>query len=83
MKILVINPGSTSTKMAVFDDETSVLVRNIVHSPDDLAGFDDIEFLEFKADFLGVGARTGEVGGGTGEVTVGDDLVVILDDRTH
>ena len=42
MKILVINPGSTSTKMAVFDDETSVLVRNIVHSPDDLAGFDDV-----------------------------------------
>ena len=42
MKILVINPGSTSTKMAVFDDETSVLVRNIVHSSEDLAHFDDV-----------------------------------------
>ena len=42
MKILVINPGSTSTKMAVFDDETSVLVRNIVHSSEDLASFDDV-----------------------------------------
>ena len=42
MKILVINPGSTSTKMAVFDDETPVLVRNIVHTPEELAGFDDV-----------------------------------------
>ena len=42
MKILVINPGSTSTKMAVFEDETSVLVRNIVHTPEELAQFDDV-----------------------------------------
>ena len=28
--------------MAVFDDETSVLVRNIVHSSEDLAHFDDV-----------------------------------------
>ena len=40
IKSLIINPGSTSTKMAVFDDETPVLVRNIVHTPDDLARFD-------------------------------------------
>jgi butyrate kinase len=37
MKILVINPGSTSTKMAVFEDETPVLVRNIVHSAEELS----------------------------------------------
>ena len=42
MRILVINPGSTSTKMAVFEDETSILVRNIVHTPDELSGFDDV-----------------------------------------
>ena len=49
MKILVINPGSTSTKMAVFDDETPVLVRNIVHTPEELAGFDDvIEQQDFR-----------------------------------
>ena len=42
MKILVINPGSTSTKMAVFDDEKPVLLRNIVHSPEELSHFDDV-----------------------------------------
>ena len=42
MTILVINPGSTSTKMAVYEDDTPVLLRNIVHSPDELAAFDDV-----------------------------------------
>ena len=39
MKILVINPGSTSTKIAVYEDERPVLVRNIRHSVDELAAF--------------------------------------------
>ena len=43
MRILVINPGSTSTKMAVFDDESPVLVRNIVHSPEQLAQFQEAQ----------------------------------------
>lgn len=42
MKILVVNPGSTSTKMAVFEDEMPVLLRNIVHSPEQLAPFNDV-----------------------------------------
>ena len=42
MMILVINPGSTSTKIAVYEDETPVLVRNIVHSPEELSHFDDV-----------------------------------------
>ena len=41
MLILVINPGSTSTKMAVYEDEKPVLLRNIVHAPEDLAPFGD------------------------------------------
>ena len=53
MRILVINPGSTSTKMAVFEDETSVLVRNIVHTPEELAGFDDvIEQQDFRRQLV-------------------------------
>ena len=35
MKILVINPGSTSTKMAVYDYENPVFVRNIAHTAED------------------------------------------------
>ena len=53
MKILVINPGSTSTKLAVFEDETPVLVRNIVHSPEDLSRFDDvIEQQDFRRQLV-------------------------------
>lgn len=39
MKILVINPGSTSTKIAVYEDTTPRLVRNIRHSVEELAPF--------------------------------------------
>ncbi len=40
MKILVINPGSTSTKIAVFDDENEVLSRRIDHPREELDKFD-------------------------------------------
>lgn len=39
MKILVINPGSTSTKIAIFEDTKELMTKNIKHSVDDLAGF--------------------------------------------
>ena len=53
MTILVINPGSTSTKMAVYEDDTPVLLRNIVHSPDELAAFDDvIEQQDFRRQLV-------------------------------
>lgn len=42
MKILAINPGSTSTKIAVFEDETPLLVRNIRHTVDELATFPQV-----------------------------------------
>ncbi len=42
MKLLIINPGATSTKLSVFDDETETLRRNIEHSTDDLAPFEHI-----------------------------------------
>jgi len=38
-RILVINPGSTSTKVAVFEDETPIWEREIVHSKEELARF--------------------------------------------
>ena len=42
MKILVINPGSTSTKIAVYKDEKPVLLRNITHTAEELASFGGI-----------------------------------------
>lgn len=42
MKILVINPGSTSTKIAVYENEIPLLVRNIRHTVEELALFPTI-----------------------------------------
>ncbi|MBP3767677.1 MAG: butyrate kinase [Prevotella sp.] len=53
MKILVINPGSTSTKMAVFNDETPILQRNITHSAEELAPYGDVtEQQEFRRELV-------------------------------
>jgi butyrate kinase len=41
-QILVINPGSTSTKVAVFEDENEILSENIHHSAQQLSHFNDI-----------------------------------------
>lgn len=35
-KILAINPGSTSTKIALYEDENPVFVESITHSPKDI-----------------------------------------------
>ncbi len=40
--ILSINPGSTSTKLAIYRDETPVFVKNIQHTPEELAPFDNL-----------------------------------------
>lgn len=48
-RILVLNPGSTSTKIAVFDGETPLFTRSIEHSPEELAPFDHVtEQYEFR-----------------------------------
>ena len=49
MKILAINPGSTSTKIAVYEDERPVLVRTIRHRVDELARYPRvIDQFEFR-----------------------------------
>jgi len=40
--ILVINPGSLSTKIAVYEDEQPMLLRRIEHTAEELAKFDTI-----------------------------------------
>ena len=42
MKNLVINPGSTSTKVAVFEDENLLINKTIRHSAKKLKRFDDV-----------------------------------------
>ena len=42
MKILVINPGSTSTKLAVYEDNEQVWRKSVFHSAKDLSVFHHI-----------------------------------------
>ena len=41
-KLLIINPGSTSTKMGVYEDEHQVFVEDIPHSVDELQQYDEV-----------------------------------------
>ena len=42
MKVLVINPGATSTKVAVFEEEQELLKKSIVHTAQELESFDRV-----------------------------------------
>jgi butyrate kinase len=53
MKILAINPGSTSTKIGVFHDEKLVMHNTIRHSPEELAPFADaMEQFGYRQDLV-------------------------------
>ena len=51
--ILAINPGSTSTKIAVYQDEKEIFIKNIKHTTEDLAGFSIItDQYEFRKQII-------------------------------
>ena len=41
-KILAINPGSTSTKIAVYTDDKPDFTLSLDHTPEELAQFDQV-----------------------------------------
>jgi butyrate kinase len=52
-KILVINPGSTSTKIGVYEDETPVLVETLRHSAEEIGKYATIfDQYEFRKDVI-------------------------------
>jgi len=52
-KILSVNPGSTSTKFAVYEDEKLVCLHTIRHSADDLKPFQSLlEQHEFRKNLM-------------------------------
>ncbi|MBQ4548945.1 MAG: butyrate kinase [Bacteroidales bacterium] len=52
-KLLIINPGSTSTKVAVFQGKECVFKKNIKHSAEDIAPFEHIaEQYHFRKDVI-------------------------------
>lgn len=63
MKVLVINPGATSTKISVFDETEEISKTNITHSADDLRPFGKV--VEQKDYRLGlISAAISEMGFG-------------------
>ena len=53
MEILVINPGSTSTKIAIFEEETVIYSETIHHEPADLAPFSCVlEQLDYRKGLI-------------------------------
>ena len=52
-RLLVINPGSTSTKIGVFDNENPILVETLRHSTEELLPYKTIfEQFDFRKDVI-------------------------------
>ncbi|MCK4654839.1 MAG: butyrate kinase [Candidatus Cloacimonetes bacterium] len=53
MRVLVINPGSTSTKIAVFESEKEIYLKNIKHSSEKISKYDKItDQYKFRKDTI-------------------------------
>lgn len=51
--ILVINPGSTSTKVAIFKEEANVIQKDLSHSPEELDKYTKItDQFEYRKDII-------------------------------
>lgn len=59
--LLVMNPGSTSTKLGIYEDDTQVLVKTLRHSSEELKGYRRVaDQFQFRLDaILGVLAAEG------------------------
>ena len=52
-KLLIINPGSTSTKIGVYDGEKEIFVETLRHSSDEIAKYDSIfEQKNFRKEVI-------------------------------
>ena len=53
LRVLAINPGSTSTKIGVFDDETQILDKTLRHSTEEIASYPSIYAQkDFRKDLI-------------------------------
>ena len=53
IRVLAINPGSTSTKIALFDDYDELFSISVNHSREELKPFDEINHqLDFRAEMI-------------------------------
>ncbi len=57
-KILAINPGSTSTKFAIYEDHTAIFEDTLRHSSEEIAQFKSVvEQLDWRKDLILEGLR--------------------------
>ena len=53
IKSLIINPGSTSTKLGIFEDETLVSEETLRHTTEEIAQFDKIvDQIDFRKNLI-------------------------------
>lgn len=52
-KLLIINPGSTSTKIGVYEDEKAILVETLRHSSEEIAKYEHIyDQFQFRKNVI-------------------------------
>ncbi len=52
-KLLIINPGSTSTKIGVYEDENPILVETLRHSAEEIGKYETIyDQYQFREDII-------------------------------
>ena len=62
MKQLIINPGSTSTKIAVFDDEKMIYEKTIRHTNEELSPFNRVsDQFQFRKDMISQALRESKI----------------------
>ena len=53
IRSLIINPGSTSTKIAVFEDENMLFDKTLRHTTEEISKFDTIfDQREFRKEII-------------------------------
>lgn len=53
IRVLTINPGSTSTKIALFDDYDKLFDVSVNHNPDELENYEEInDQLEYRTEMI-------------------------------
>ena len=52
-RILAINPGATSTKIAIFEDERPLFKKTVPHSMEDLRGYPRVmDQIPYRRDLI-------------------------------
>ena len=52
-RLLILNPGSTSTKVAVYEDEKQLFVESLSHSAEETTKYDSIvDQYEFRKEVV-------------------------------